>query len=319
MIPFAIGLVAIVALVLAVNPRQFGSEAERFSPLAIPAVIALCLSYYLLQGVRWHFLLRAVGVRLPLGDTVLLNVAGQSTGLLPFGELTRAVLVCETTGADLGTVVATLTVQELIYTVLITAAAIPGAFEHRAWAGAVIAALVFTVSVFAILTVEPLFRRVHAIVRHLPVLRRLAEDIKELQRDTVSLLRRPDTYGWSVLSVFGVLIAITLFWLVVHSIDPHLLSWPEAAFVYAVSHIAGAVSLIPGGLGAYEGSITGLLIASGASGPVGATIAVLHRGADKGLATLAGMVAYVIARRRLEFSGFSLFRPQPAREQVSTN
>jgi uncharacterized membrane protein YbhN (UPF0104 family) len=108
-----------------------------------------------------------------------------------------------------------------------------------------------------------------------------------------------------------------LFWLVVHSIAPGLLSWPEAAFVYAVSHVAGAVSFIPGGLGAYEASIAGLLVASGASIQVGATIAILHRGADKGLATVAGMIAYGIARRRFHFTSFGLFRPQPAGEPVS--
>jgi len=306
-----------VALIVVINPRQFGTEAQRFSIIAVPFVVVLSLSYYLVQGVRWHFLLRDVGVRLPMGDTVLLNIAGQSTGLLPLGELTRAVLVAEVGTAELGAVVATITVQELIYTVFMVAAAIPGSFEHRAWGGAVVAALVFTVAVFVLLTVPRVFNVVHSVVGHIPVLRRFAPDIQDLRRETVVLLRRPDTYLWSVLSLFGVLIAITLFWLVVHSIDPHLLTWPEAAFVYAVSHIAGAVSLLPGGLGAYEASIAGLLVASGASIQVGATIAVLHRAADKGIATTVGMLCYMIARRRHKFTGFRLFGRRPAPEPVS--
>lgn len=303
---------------MVINPRQFGTEAQRFNVLAIPFVVALSLSYYLVQGVRWHFLLRAAGVKIPMGDTVLLNVAGQSTGLLPLGELTRAVLVAEVGTAELGAVVATITVQELIYTVFMIAAAIPGSFEHRAWGGAVVAALFFTVIVFAMLTVPRVFRIVRAVVRHVPLLRRFAPEIDELRRETVVLLRRPDTYYWSVLSLFGVLIAITLFWLVARSIDPTLLTWPEAAFVYAVSHIAGAVSLLPGGLGAYEASIAGLLVASGASFQVGATIAVLHRTADKGIATVVGMLAYLIARRRHHFTGFHLFRRPPAQEPASS-
>jgi uncharacterized protein (TIRG00374 family) len=317
LVPFCIGLAALAALIVAVNPRQMGTDAQRFSLIAVPFVVVLSLSYYVLQGVRWHFLLRSVGVKLKLGDTVLLNVAGQATGLLPLGELTRALLVSEATGVDLGTAVATITVQELIYTLLIIAAAVPGAFEHRAWASAVVVALLFTIAVFAILTIRRLFNAVHRLVTRVPVLRRFSNDIEELHRETVVLLRRPETYTWSVLSVFGALIAVTLFWLVVHSIAPGLLSWPEAAFVYAVSHVAGAVSFIPGGLGAYEASIAGLLVASGASIQVGATIAILHRGADKGLATVVGMVAYAIARRRHRFSGFGLFRPQPAGEPVS--
>jgi uncharacterized protein (TIRG00374 family) len=317
LIPFAIGVAAIVALVVVVNPRQFGSEARRFSIVAIPFVVLLSISYYLVQGVRWHFLLRDAGVKLPLGDTVLLNVAGQSTGLLPLGELSRAVLVSEVGESEIGAVVATVTVQELIYTVFMIAAAIPGSFEHPAWGGAVVAALLFTVIVFAMLTVPAVFRVVRAVARRVPVLRRFRDDIDELRRETVVLLRRPDTYTWSVLSLFGVLIAITLFWLVVHSIDPNLLSWPEAAFVYAVSHVAGAISFLPGGLGAYEASIAGLLVAAGANIQTGAAIAVLHRTADKGIATLIGMLAYLIARRRHRFTGFRLFRPQPAQEPVS--
>jgi glycosyltransferase 2 family protein len=316
-VPFGIGLAALAALIVAVNPRQMGTDAQRFSLIAVPFVVVLSLSYYVLQGVRWHFLLRSVGVRIKLGDTVLLNIAGQATGLLPLGELTRALLVSEAAQADLGTAVATITVQELIYTLLIIAAAVPGAFEHRAWAGAVLAALLFTVTVFVILTVNRVFRVVHRAVVRIPLLRRFSNDIDELHRETVVLLRNPETYTWSVLSMFGVLIAVTLFWLVVHSIAPGLLSWPEAAFVYAVSHVAGAVSFIPGGLGAYEASIAGLLVASGANIQVGATIAILHRGADKGLATVAGMIAYAVARRRHKFSGFGLFRPQPAGEPVS--
>ncbi|HEV7677788.1 MAG TPA: lysylphosphatidylglycerol synthase transmembrane domain-containing protein [Candidatus Dormibacteraeota bacterium] len=317
LIPFAIGLAAIVALIVAVNPRQIGTQAQHFSLVAVPFVVALSIGYYLLQGVRWHFLLRDAGVEQSLGDTVLLNMAGQSTGLLPLGELTRAVLVAESSKSELGAVVATVTVQELIYTLLMIAAAVPGAFEHRAWGGAVVVALLFTIAVFVLLTVPRIFRAVRATARRVPFLRRFAPDIDELRRETVVLLRMRGTYLWSVVSAVQVLVAITLFWLVVHSIQPGLLTWPEAAFVYAVSHIAGAVSLIPGGLGPYEASIAGLLVASGASIQTGVTIAVLHRGADKGLATAAGMIAYLIARRRHRFSGFALFRQQPAQERAA--
>jgi hypothetical protein len=58
-------------------------------------------------------------------------------------------------------------------------------------------------------------------------------------------------------------------------------------------------------------------VAAGASIQVGATIAVLHRTADKGIATLVGMLCYMIARRRHRLSGFRLFGRRPAPEQVS--
>ncbi len=153
LIPAAIGVASVVALLLVVNPAEFARSVAGFRLWSIPGIVALSTGYYLLQGLRWHPLLRAVGVRLPLGRTLLLNLAGQSTGLLPLGELTRAVLVAEATDAEFGTVVATITVQELLYTLVIIAAAVPGAFGHPAAAEGILAALAGRCSSSLILTV----------------------------------------------------------------------------------------------------------------------------------------------------------------------
>lgn len=299
MAPFLVGLAALVALVLAVNPSQLGHAIRGFSVAAIPAVLVLSISYYLFQGIRWYFLLRDDGVDIGMRDTVLLNLAGQSAALLPLGELTRALLVAEASRAALGSVVATVTIQELTYTLILIAAAVPGAFEYHAAIAPVLAALAATAAVFVILTVPPVFQAVRAVVSHTPMLGRLLHDVDRLQRDTVVLLRRPSTWTWSVISAVDALIAITLFWLVVHALAPGVVSWRAAAFVYAVSHVAGAISLIPGGLGAYEASVAGLLVAAGADLDVAAAAALIHRCADKGVNTLTGIVAYLVARRRL--------------------
>ncbi|HEY2703472.1 MAG TPA: lysylphosphatidylglycerol synthase transmembrane domain-containing protein [Candidatus Dormibacteraeota bacterium] len=303
-----LGVAAIVTLIVALNPAQLARSVAGFRLWSIPGIIGLSMLYYLLQGLRWQPLLRAVGVRLPLGRTLLLNLAGQSTGLLPLGELTRAVLVSEATGGEFGAVVATITVQELVYTLIIVAAAVPGALGHRAAAGGIIAALVGTVVVLLILTNRALFRRVIGLVRRIPVVRGIVPQAEELQRDTVVLLRRWDTWVWSLLSLAGAIVAITLFWLVVDSLRPGFLSWQDAAFVYAVSHIVGAITLSPGGLGGFEASVAGLLIAVGADPGTAAAAALVQRAADKGLATLAGLIAFVFARRRYSFGGRDLFR-----------
>jgi len=319
LVPLAIGLAAVVALVVAVDPRAFAAAVRGFSVWAVPAVMGLCLSYYLLQGVRWWYLLRAVGVRLSLRDAVLLNFAGQSTGLLPLGELSRAVLVTEVTGVPFGAVVATVTVQELIYTLVIVAAAVPGALERQAVISGIGSALAGTVLVFVILTVPAVFRAVMAVVRRLPGVRRIAAQAEELQRDTVLLLRRWDTLVGTVLSVAGALVAISLFWLVVYSLRPGLLSWNEAAYVYAVSHIVGAITFSPGGLGSFEASTVGLLATLGVDLGTAAAAAVLVRAGDKGLATLMGFGAYAMARRRFTFAHVDLFGPPekaPARARV---
>jgi uncharacterized protein (TIRG00374 family) len=298
LLPYALALGTIVALLVAVSPQSFARAVSGFDRRWALPVVALSLLYYVGQGVRWQPLLCAVGMRLPLRDTVLLNLAGQSTGLLPAGEFTRAVLVSKVSGGEVGAAIATITVQELIYSVIIIGAAVPGALQHRYAAVGVLVAFAGVLAVTVILTVGPVFDAVLRVVRRIPGLRRLAGDIADLQRGTVMLLRRWDTLTWSAVSLLQALTTITMFWMVLHAIAPGTLSWSDAAFAYAVGHIAGALALGPGGLGGFEAATVGMLVGVGVPFGVAVAGSLLQRVADKGLGTLFGTVAFLVSRRR---------------------
>jgi glycosyltransferase 2 family protein len=303
LVPPAIGVAAIAALATAVDPTQFSRAIEHFRVAVLPAIVLVSLAYYLLQGVRWHQLLRAVGIRIELGDTVLLNFAGQATALLPLGELTRAVLVTEETGAEFGAVVATVTVQELLYTMVLIAFAVPGLIAVPHALSGVSAALGITMLIFVALSWCPAYRVLRALVERTPVLRRFTHEVDELHNDTVLLMRHRSTLTGMWISVLQAAATITTLWLVAEAVAPGALTWRDAALVYAVSNVAGALSLIPGGIGAYEASVVGLLVTFGMNPGVAAAVALVHRFADKGLATGVGFAAYFVARRRLHVSG----------------
>ncbi len=311
--PLAIGLAAVAALVLGIDPKQFSVAVEHFRLALLPAIVAVSVGYYLLQGVRWHQLLRAVGVPLRLGETVLINFAGQATAVLPLGELTRAVLVTEATGTPFGAVVATVTVQELIYTMVLIVFAIPGLLGVPHALPGVIAALVLTALVFLSLAWCPAFRWLRAGVAHVPGLRNLLHEIDELHNDTVALFRHRSTLTGIWLSALQAAFVITALWLVADALDPNALSWKGAALVFAVSNVAGALSLIPGGIGAYEASVVGLLVGLGVNPGTAAAIALVQRLADKGLATALGFAGFAVARRRL---GLSRLGSLPVRQSL---
>ncbi|MGH7758971.1 MAG: lysylphosphatidylglycerol synthase transmembrane domain-containing protein, partial [Candidatus Dormibacteria bacterium] len=278
-------------------PQHFAFAASHFTVGYAPLVAAICFTYYVLQGVRWQPLLRAVGVKLPLRETLVLNFAGQVAGLLPGGELTRAVLVSEVARGEVGATIATITVQELIYFVLLIAAAVPGALHHPFAAVGVSIALAGVLAITAILTLQPLFHAVEGAVVKLPIVRRFHSDLVELQRDTVALLRRWDTLYWSTLSAAQAVCTVTMFWVVIQALDPGKVSWPDAAFAYAVAAIAGAVSLGPGGLGGFEAAGVGMLVVLGVPFQMAVAATILQRLGDKGLATIYGAFAYLYARR----------------------
>lgn len=295
----ALGGAGLVALLAAVQPRAVAEAISRIGLSAMPTLIGLSLLYYLLQGLRWHQLLRAAGIPLSRGNTVLLNYAGQATGLLPAGELARVALVVDATAEPFPRVLATVTVQELIYTLLLLALAIPSAIDHPPMVVALLVALVATLAVLLLLCTPAMWRPVGFGVARIPLLRRVSAEIDMLRRDTEALLRRSDTFWWSALSLLGAMVAVTLFWLVVHLLAPGAVNWETAASILAVSHVAGSLSAIPGGLGVYEGTVAGLLIAAGVDPGSAAAAALITRACDKGLMTVVGLGALAFSRRAL--------------------
>ena len=311
LIPVGFGLAAIVALIVASDPSALGHDIARFNLILVPAIFACSASYYVLQGLRWYFLLREIGARISPGDSILLNIAGQSTSMLPLGELTRAVFVSEACAdVEFGEVVATVTVQELIFMLILILIAVPGVLSvHRALPGLIVALLGIT-AVMAVLMVPSLFHLVHHVVERTPVLRRFTGQVDRLRQETVVLLHRPGTLGWSVLSVAGAGTGVTLLWLVVFGLNGRGLSWPMASFVLAAAYVAGAVSLIPGGIGATELGVVGLLVVAGIDPATATAAALLQRVGDKGFATAMGFIAYAIARHRFRLTGLTALRPR---------
>lgn len=270
----------------------------------LPAIVLLFVALYALQGARWHGLLREIGSRLGLADSLLLNAAGQAiTALVPLGDLTRALFASQASGQSFGKTAATVTVQELSFTLMLVLLALPVVLTHHLGVWVVVTTVVGMAGIVLILTVSRVFCAVHGVIARIPLLRRLLPAIDELQHGTADLLHRPQTVIWSVLDLVRAAVAVTIFWLLLRGLTPGGLSWTDSGFILAVSMIGGAISLIPGGIGANEAGVAGLLLLFGvAPGDAGAA-AILQRALLTGVALVFGYAAYRVERPRFDLGG----------------
>jgi uncharacterized membrane protein YbhN (UPF0104 family) len=277
-------------------------------------ILALSLLTYLMQGIRWHFLLKDVGTNLRLRDTLLVNLAGQTiTAIVPLGDLTRAAFASEAGGTDFGVVAATITVQELSYTLLLILSALPAILALGYGLAAVVPVAIGIVAIVVILTVSPVFCHVHDLLARLPFLNRLLPAIDDLQQQKVQLLHRPDALVLSILDAARVVLAVTALWLVLAGLEPGRVGWWQTAFVLALSTVGGAVSLIPGGIGANEASVAALLIFLGFDYGAAGAAAIIQRTIVTGLSLALGAGAYAVIHQRLKLGGiFQLLTRRPA-------
>ncbi|MGH7722922.1 MAG: lysylphosphatidylglycerol synthase transmembrane domain-containing protein [Candidatus Dormibacteria bacterium] len=310
-LPAVAALGGVGALVGLVNPRSVAGALGRFDASTLLPLFLLVLLFYLLQGMRWHLLLRAVGVVEDIADTQLINLAGQTlTAVPPLGDLTRALLVSRRSGVELGAAAATVTIQELTFTLLVVAAAAPGLARLPHGALWMLAVVLGICAVIAILTVPRLFDVVHRWASATPGLRRFAGDIDTLHREVCRLLGRADVLAGAVLDLGRVITATAALLLVLRGLGIDSLGWWDGALVLAVSFVGGALSLLPGGMGANEATVVGILMVLGVNPAAAAAAAIVQRLSLTLVPTAGGALAYLALRRRQRVTRASC--PAPA-------
>ncbi len=305
LLPAFVSLAILGLIVEYVRPDELGSAISRFQFGYVPVLVVLSLGYYLLKGYQWHLFLKPLRLDHSAQESVLIYLAGQPTAILPLGELSRAFILRQHARVNLGEASATVVVQELLYPIGLIAAAVPGAGRFPGAQAAVVVALVGILAISVVLLWPRAFSATMGLAMRVPLIRRYSADLFALHRDVIFTARRPATLIPAMLGPVCAVIAIAMFYFTVRSVGVQLGVY-QVAFVYAVSHLAGGVSLLPGGIGAYEGSMTFLLVAFGVASPVAAAIAILNRLFDRGLITVVGTVVYLAARTPLNLRGISL-------------
>jgi uncharacterized membrane protein YbhN (UPF0104 family) len=297
-IPLLTLAVTVTLLLIALDPAHIWQALRHFSPALFVPIILLARVYFGVQAVRWNFLLRSVGIRVSQWETQFTLLAAQIASLLPFGQYARAVFAAEATGAEAGTVTATVAVQEITYALVLLLIAVPGSISHPAAAVTLLTSLATTVTLIVVLVWPPVYRLAGVVLRRLPWSEHTVPALAGLYAASSRLLVLPATlWGTSLTVLYGALY-VTLLWVVAEGVHPGVLSWEDAAFVCAISHFAGAVTTLPGGIGGYEAVLIGLLVAVGVDPADAGAITILFTVADRGIGTLLGIGPYFIFQRR---------------------
>jgi len=247
---------------------------------------------YALRWLKWHWLLGRLGVRLPLGESVLIFIAGLAMVISPgkAGELLKPWLVRERTGAPMATTIPALITERLTdgLAALIIAAVSVSKFAGDS-AAFVYGTIGITLAGIAVLMHEGISLTILRGVGHLGPLRRFADKLEELYR-AMRLCLAPwplfVTLMLSIVAWFAECWGYQLLW---RGFGQEV-SLEAASFLYAFATAAGGIS--PGGLGVADGMLATLPIEmlGLSSGEVAAT-AMLIRGATLWLGVLMGAVA----------------------------
>lgn len=293
------GAAVAAGLALAVDlPATLAALAE-FRWRLIPLVVLAVLVNYALRFWKWGLYLDALAIRLPRRDSLLVFLSGFTMAITPgkLGELLKAFLVRQLTGTEVSRTASVVMAERLtdVAGVLLLAALGASAFPYG---GTFLAGTTLLVlASIVVLQARPVAYALLARVEHLPLLGRLAGPFRlffDSSQILLALRILLPTILLSAASWFSECLAFYLIFLGL-GLEHSLLT---ATFVYAFASLAGALSMLPGGLGVAEGSLTGLLVALGTPGPQAVAATLLVRVATLWLAVGLGTATLLGAYRR---------------------
>jgi glycosyltransferase 2 family protein len=318
-----LGVVVVSAIILIADASALADAFRAFDWRLTPVIIGAILFNYILRFVKWQYYLRLVEVEgLRHRDSGLIFVSGFTMVMTPgkLGELLKAYLVRNRAGTALSRMIPVVLIERITdgmaTLLLIGIGVIVFPFGWPIFVGGLLAASTLLVLVQR----EALIARVLNRLRSTRIRARVnaLESLYISSRFLLSTRPLLVAVGLGLISWFGECVAffVILVGLGVEP-SPHLLL--AATFVFGVSAWAGALSFLPGGLGATEASAVALLTVTITDASMNESVAVaatlLMRFATLWFGVFLGVIALAIVSRwptDIDSSRDTIARGEPA-------
>ena len=315
------GFLVFVALVLLGDLRQVSAKVREFRWELYPLVLGLTLFNYTLRFGKWHFYLRQIGARGPNGrgpdgrglslkESARMFVGGFPLAVTPgkVGEVLKGAWIRQKTGIPAARGVAVVVAERISDGLAVLFLSTVGVVASPRYWPAFAAVLALLLGIVVVSQVRPLAEFLLDLGERLPLVKRFAHALREFYEGSFTLFRPGATLLAVGLGMVSWLGEGTGMYLILRGLGVpggwHTFS--TAVFALSFSIVIGAASTLPGGLGASEVSIAGMLVL------------ILHLPADTAaaatllirLATLwfgvsLGLAVWAVSREMLGLGGVS--------------
>jgi len=299
------GLVALVAAGLIAAASATGweetmAQVARLTAAQVALLLVLSLVNYALRGLRWHVLVRRLGLGLGLARNMLHFLGGFAMTVTPgrMGELVRLRWVARETGTrflDVTPLVLADRAADLAATALLLGAAL--AFSATGIAGGVPVTIIALAA--AVAATSPALLARCAGIGHRITGRRLPRLFARLRRAARALTRFADGGTLSIALLTGVIGWAAegyAFWLLLGWMGADV-SLASAIAIFVFSAIAGGATGAPGGLGGAEAAMVALLSLQGVPLEVSLPATAIIRLTTLWFAILIGLAFFPLAER----------------------
>lgn len=293
-VAIAVGALLYLGGAVAADIGRVGASLEQFDWWILVPVCGLTLLNYALRFVKWHYLLRRLGVEMPLGKDAWNFASGLAMVISPgkAGELLKPYVVREVTGAPMAKTIPALVTERLTdgIAMLILAGISVGAYAADKIHYLTIPAALIGGGLL-VLAHEGLSLWTVRTISRIPGLRGMATKMEEMLLALRRCVAPWPLFLTIVLSVVAWGAECYGYQLVFQGLGYPDVSLDVCVFLYAFATVAGGA--MPGGLGVADGVLAGgaVTIIEGITQPVSVAAAILIRVCTLWIGVAIGAVA----------------------------
>lgn len=300
-ISLILGIAVVVALGVYSDFNKIVASIMNFNFRYLPVILMLAPLNYFLRYIKWSYYLRILNIRIDRADNIRIFIAGLGMTVTPgkVGEFLKAYLIKELNGTPASVTSPLVLVERLTDGISMILLASVGALRFKYGMGILAVTVVMVALFIAFVRFKAFAVAVIRLLKRLPLLNKIGKQIDAFYESSYELLNVRSlllsvAIGVVSWSFEGLIVYLTL--KAFNSPIPVL----SSIFVVSFSTIVGALTMLPGGLVAAEGSIMGLLLMMGVSREIASTATIITRFSTLWLGVAIGIAGLISVQHKLE-------------------
>jgi uncharacterized protein (TIRG00374 family) len=271
---------------------------ESFDWRFIILLLGLTTLGYLIRFVRWDYFLRGVGVKLNIKDNLFVYMSGLSMTITPAkaGEIWKGWLIRDINGENLSKTVPVVISDRLTDILALVFLSLLGILYYREGTYIIVAILIFFgVFVLAVRSEAVSNMLIRVLEKRAG---KYSKDVESMHMTFKETLTPKKLVVTTVLGLMAWFMECLALYLAVAGFGDHL-GIVVSTFSFSFASLAGALSMIPGGLGVAEATLSGLLQFFGLTATLSVGVAIVIRFATLWYGTFLGLAVYLLGKSRI--------------------
>jgi glycosyltransferase 2 family protein len=270
-----------------------------FNWFIIPLLLLLSLTNYCIRFLKWHYYINLIDVKIKIIDSFSIFMSGLIMSVTPgkMGELLKSYLVKEVTKTPISKTFPIVFVERITDFVSLIFIALFGAYVFDFGRGIVIGVGIFFLIVLVLLSNRSIAIPLIGLFEKSKFLRKHLESIHNAYESSYQMLRPLPLIYMTLLSIVSWSFECLGYHLILINFNIGV-SFLWSAFSYCFAIIVGSITMLPGGLGVTEGSLTFMLIRNNFPKNIAVASTFIIRVATLWFAVLIGIFSVTIYQRR---------------------